>query len=68
MKKNWNMFLLIIVLFFFNFNPGALGEEPAAEKHPASPFLEPQLVLIPAGKFVMGIESPPAKQGEKKSM
>ena len=60
------MFLLIIVLFFFSFNPGALGEEPGAEKHPACPFPEPQLVSIPAGKFVMGIELPPAKQGEKK--
>jgi formylglycine-generating enzyme required for sulfatase activity len=66
MKKVWSMFLLIIVLFFFNFNRGVIGEEPGAEKHPASPFLEPQLVLIPAGKFVMGKELPPAKQGEKK--
>lgn len=66
MKKSWMMFLLIIALFFFNFNYGALGEDQGAENHPASPFLEPQLVFIPAGKYVMGKELPPAKPGEKK--
>jgi len=66
MRKVWGMFLLIIVLFFFNFNSGAIEENQAAEKHPGTVFLEPQLVSIPGGKFVMGKELPPAKQGEKK--
>jgi formylglycine-generating enzyme required for sulfatase activity len=33
MKKVWIMFLLIIVLFFFNFNSDAIEEDREAEKH-----------------------------------
>ena len=66
MKKVHLIFLLMIVLFFFNFNSGAIEENQAAQKHLADAFLEPQLILIPGGKFVMGKELPPAKKGEKK--
>ena len=66
MKKIWIVFLLIIVLFLFTFNRPAAGEEQDAEKHPAAAFLEPQLVFMPGGKFVMGKKLPPAKEGEKK--
>jgi formylglycine-generating enzyme required for sulfatase activity len=66
MKKVWIWFSLIIVLFIVDFNIHTAGEEQGADKGIASPFLEPRLALIQGGKFVMGLDQPPAKEGEEK--
>ncbi len=68
MKKVRTVFvaIFVLVLFVFNFSSPASGEEQGTEKYPSNPFLEPQSVFIQGGKFVMGRELPPAKEGEKK--
>jgi iron(II)-dependent oxidoreductase len=53
------MSLMIIVLFVFSFGS-------KVTKQSDSPFLESEMVLITGGKFIMGNELPPVKEGEKK--
>jgi formylglycine-generating enzyme len=66
MKKILTMIFLFFSFFQLNFNNPLPGQEEKALSHPSPSFLEPQAVLIPGGKFVMGIEVPPTREGEKK--
>ncbi len=60
MKKLRVVYIGILVLTVVNLIGAPNAGAPGKEK------IEPQLIAIPAGEFIMGGEVPPLKEGEKK--